>query len=148
MKDIILYSILCISIISCSEKNLPIIIDNFVDDAELNCGTYSVEEWDVSCEKFKKLIEEFSNSKRPYTETEKQIVARAIGRYDALLLKQEITDEAEYFNEVVKILPDYLDGLTDGLTNRLRNNFSKDIQESDNPISFEELGRKLDQLLN
>jgi hypothetical protein len=120
MKNSILYSSLIIFsllLTSCigSNRSVPQRMDSFVDNAELKSDSYSAEDWEKSEATFEKLVSEYENSPQKYTDAEKKMAARAIGRYHALLLKQGIKESASMILELGNILPDYIDGFVDGL---------------------------------
>ena len=64
---------------------------------------------------YERLVEEYSNSGKEYTDAEKQMTARAMGRYHSLLIKNGVEQSAAYLKELEAILPSYLEGLVDGL---------------------------------
>lgn len=55
-------------------------LDSFVDNAELNSSDYDAEDWQKSMLQYERLVEEYSNSGKEYTDAEKQMTARAMGR--------------------------------------------------------------------
>lgn len=100
---------------TCSSSNIPQKLDSFVDNAELKSNDYDAEDWQNSMLQYEELVEEFSNSGKEYSNAEKQMAARAIGRYHSLLIKNGIEQSAAYLKELESILPSYLEGLVDGL---------------------------------
>ena len=65
--------------------------------------------------RYEKLVEEYSYSGKEYSDAEKQMAARAMGRYHSLIIKNGIEQSAAYLKELESILPSYLEGLVDGL---------------------------------
>ena len=100
---------------TCSSSNIPQKLDSFVDNAELKSNDYDAEDWQKSMLQYEELVEEFSNSGKEYSNAEKQMAARAMGRYHSLLIKNGIEQSAAYLKELESILPSYLEGLVDGL---------------------------------
>lgn len=100
---------------TCSSSNIPQKLDSFVDNAELKSNDYDAEDWQNSMLQYEELVEEFSNSGKEYSNAEKQMAARAMGRYHSLLIKNGIEQSAAYLKELESILPSYLEGLVDGL---------------------------------
>ena len=100
---------------TCSSSNIPQKLDSFVDNAELKSNDYDAEDWQNSMLQYEELVEEFSNSGKEYSNAEKQMAARAMGRYHSLLIKNGIAQSAAYLKELESILPSYLEGLIDGL---------------------------------
>lgn len=113
--SILFAAISAMIIASCASQSAPQALDAFVDKAELNSELYSPEDWERSELQYEKLIEQYANSGKSYTEAEKQMAARAMGRYHALLIKNGIEQSAEFLRELGNILPSYFEGITDGL---------------------------------
>ena len=108
-------------IVACSSSNIPQKLDSFVDNAELNSSDYDAEDWQKSMLQYERLVEEYSNSGKEYTDAEKQMTARAMGRYHSLLIKNGVEQSAAYLKELEAILPSYLEGLLMDLVKTQRN---------------------------
>ena len=107
------FAIVCMT--SCVNTSLPQRLDNFVDDVELNANSYTAEDWEKSAIQFEHLSEQYASSEQNYSDAEKQLAARAIGRYHSLLIKNGIENASSFLKEFGAILPSYLEGLRDGL---------------------------------
>ena len=136
-------------LVACSTANLPQKLDSFVDNAELKSGNYTSDDWSRSMEQYEKLVDEYANSGKEYTPEEKQMAARAMGRYHSLLIKNGVEQSAAYLKELESILPSYLEGLIDGLGENseelgktLEGIFNSDELEK----AFEGLGNKLEEI--
>ena len=116
-KKIFIIAITAIAavVFSCSNANTPEKLDAFVDETELSCDGYDADEWQRSMVRFKELVNEHDSSGKQYTEAEKQMAARAIGRYHSLLIKNGVELTAAYLEEMKAVLPSYLEGLMNGL---------------------------------
>lgn len=99
---------------SCASQSAPQKLDSFVDKAELNSSSYSQSDWEKSAVEYQKLVDDYMYSGKEYTEAEKEMAARAMGRFHALLLKNGIEKGASFLKEFGKMLPEYLDGLASG----------------------------------
>lgn len=134
---------------TCSSSNMPQKLDSFVDNAELKSNDYDAEDWQNSMLKYEELVEEFSNSGKEYSNAEKQMAARAMGRYHSLLIKNGIEQSAAYLKELESILPSYLEGLVDGLGENSEG-FGKTLEGICNSEelekAFEGLGNRLEEL--
>ncbi len=107
--------------VSCG-KSLPQKIDDFVDNASLKSANYTKEDWDKSKERFEELIEKYKAKENSFTKEEKQMVSRAIGRYQALLIKQGVKDAEDFINDLRESLP----SLLEEFGNELKDIFSSD----------------------
>ena len=94
-------------IFACSSSNIPQKLDSFVDNAELESSDYDADDWQKSMLQYARLVEEYSNSGKEYSDAEKQMAARAKGRYHSLLIKNGIEQSAAYLKELESILPSY-----------------------------------------
>jgi len=101
--------------ISCMSASAPQKLDSFVDSTELRCDRFSAEDWNKSEEQYERLVNEYLKSGKSYSDAEKQMAARAMGRYHALQIKYGIEKSAEFLKNLGTILPSYLDGLASGL---------------------------------
>ena len=146
----------CISILlasamlaACSSSNIPQKLDSFVDNAELKSSEYDAEDWQKSMGQYEKLVEEYSNSGKEYSEAEKQMAARAMGRYHSLLIKNGVEQSAAYLKELQSILPSYLEGLVDGLgenSEELGKTLEGIFDSEELEKAFEGLGSKLEEI--
>lgn len=134
---------------TCSSFNIPQKLDSFVDNAELKSNDYDAEDWQNSMLQYEELVEEFSNSGKEYSNAEKQMAARAMGRYHSLLIKNGIEQSAAYLKELESILPSYLEGLIDGLGENSEE-FGKTLEGISNSEelekAFDGLGNRLEEL--
>lgn len=108
-------------VISCASQSEPQKLDAFVDNAELKAETYTQEDWEKSAVQYQKLVDAYVNSNRDYTDAEREMAAKAMGRYHALLFRVGLEHSASYIKEMGKILPSYLDGLIEGLNEESKN---------------------------
>ncbi len=134
---------------TCSSSNIPQKLDSFVDNAELKSNDYDAEDWQNSMLQYEELVEELSNSGKEYSNAEKQMAARAMGRYHSLLIKNGIAQSAAYLKELESILPSYLEGLIDGLGENSEE-FGKTLEGISNSEelekAFDGLGNRLEEL--
>ena len=136
-------------IFSCATANAPQKLDDFVDKAELNSGSYDTDDWSKSMEQYEKLVDEYANSGKEYTPEEKQMAARAMGRYHSLLIKNGVEQSAAYLKELEAILPSYLEGLVDGLgenSEELGKTLDGIFNSEELEKAFEGLGNKLEEI--
>lgn len=148
-RFILLFPVLVL-LATCSSSNIPQKLDSFVDNAELKSNDYDAEDWQNSMLQYEELVEEFSNSGKEYSNAEKQMAARAMGRYHSLLIKNGIEQSAAYLKELESILPSYLEGLVDGLGENSEE-FGKTLEGIFNSEelekAFDGLGNGLEELI-
>lgn len=144
-------SIIAIVITACISSSAPQKLDSFVDKTELNCDKYDADDWRKSMLQYDQLVKEFNKPGRQYTEAEKQMAARAMGRYHSLLIKNGVELTAAYLEELKAVLPSYLDGLMNGLDEN-----SEEIEKSLESIfnseelekAFSAFGEKMDEVFS
>ncbi len=90
-------------------------IDEFVAKTESECQNYSKEDWQKSRSEYRALLDEYKNSRKEFTQAEKEQVVRAMGRYNALLIKNGIIKSSMGVQEFSALLPDFIKGLSEGL---------------------------------
>ena len=90
-------------------------IDEFVAKTERECETYSKEDWTKTRSEYHALLDEYKNSNKTYSQQEKEQVVRAMGRYNALLIKNGIIKSSMGIQEFSALLPDFIKGLSEGL---------------------------------
>ena len=134
---------------ACSYSNIPQRLDSFVDNAELNSGDYDAEDWKKPMAQYESLVGEYSSSENDYIEAEKQMAARAMGRYHSLLIKNGIKQSAAFLKEMEAILPSYLEGLADGLgeeSEELGKTLEDVFNSEELEKAFEGIGNRLEEL--
>ena len=94
---------------------VPQKLDNFVTATENDCQNYSKEEWEKSRKEYRSILDEYKNSKKEFTQEEREMAIRAMGRYNALLLKNGIVESAVGIREFSAMVPDFLRGMAEGL---------------------------------
>lgn len=146
----ILSAIITIGLLaSCASMNLPEQLDSFVDKAEINSEKQDDYNWEQSIEDFQALVDAYNTSDKKYTEEEKQIAARAIGRYHALLIKEGIGKSTDLIKNIGKIIPEYIDGLATELgkgAESIKQTFESMIDTSAIESSIEKLGSALESI--
>jgi hypothetical protein len=90
-------------------------IDEFVAKTESECQNYSKEDWQKSRSEYRALLDEYKNSRKEFSQAEKEQVVRAMGRYNALLIKNGIIKSSMGVQEISALLPDFIKGLSEGL---------------------------------
>ena len=133
-------------VLSCSNTTAPQKLDYFVDKTELNCDKYDADDWQKSMVQYDQLVKEFNKPGKQYTEAEKQMAARAMGRYHSLLIKNGIEQSAAYIEELKQVLPSYLEGLVDGL-GESSDEIGKSLEGIFNSEEFEKAFESLEEEL-
>lgn len=133
---------------SCATTSLPQKMDSFVDEAELKSESYTAEDWQKSKDSFDALINQFNASDASqYSDAEKEMAARAMGRYHALMLRQGVEKTEDILGSIGKILPEYLDGFATELENGVEgfaDQLKSLVDTSALNSSFEKLGAALE----
>lgn len=144
-----LIAIVFFAAIACGNNNTPQKLDNFVDKTELNCDNYDANDWQKSMTQFEQLVEELNAPGKEYTETEKEMAARAMGRYHSLLIKNGIKQSAAYFEELKSIIPSYLEGLMEGLgedSDNLGESLESIFNSEELEKAFSDFGEKMERV--
>lgn len=115
IAKIILTAFTVLTIASCANTSAIVKLDHFVDDAELKSPDYTSQDWEKSQTEYNLLVEKMLEDDSEYTDEEREMAARAMGRYHALLIKYGIEKSATLFQQLGKLLPQYIDGFASAL---------------------------------
>ena len=111
MKRLLLFLAL-LSVTACATwKNVPERLDKFVGKAEKTAPDYSNGEWEKSKQEYEALISEYSEHEDDYTDEQKALVMKDIGRYHSLLIVHSLSDAWTFLKKMVQILPSYWEGV-------------------------------------
>lgn len=103
-------------LLSCA-SSLSCRMDDFVAEAESSCKEWTAEDWELSTEKYEKLLEEYSQNYDSYTQEEKDLINKAIGRYNGLLVRQGLENAGSVIKEFGKRLPSLFEGFMSAFEN-------------------------------
>ncbi len=98
--------------LSLAAKSIPEKIDGFVDKVELNCEKYTDSDWEKATNEYKELVSKYYDNREEYTDAEKMMAARAMGRFHALLLKNGINKGLSRLGDFGTTLPEYIKGFS------------------------------------
>lgn len=133
----------------CISNNPAQKLDSFVDNAELKSDSYNAQQWANSMKQFEKLVEDYNAPGKTYSEAEKQMAARAMGRYHSLLIKNGVKATALYLEEMKSILPSYLEGLVDDLgenSEEIEKSLESLFDSEELEKAFKDLGNSLEEI--
>gem|GEM_PF-895421 len=134
--------------VCCATASLPQKLDTFVDDAELQNHKYSAKDWEKSQAEYNALLEEFLSSDDEYSDAERQMAARAIGRYHSLLVKNGLEESTSYISDIATVLPAYVEGLAEGFGENLDQfaaTLEKILDNEELQKSFENFGKQFEK---
>lgn len=114
-KTLMLAAILIAAVSCATTKTVPQKLDDFVDDAEIHSGNYTMDDWKKSGKEYEALVMEYLEQPDKYSEDEKMLATRAMGRYHALVLKSGLEGASSLLKGIGKILPEYIEGLSEGI---------------------------------
>ena len=138
-----------VALLASCARSLPDKLEKFVDDTEKNCDHYTADDWQKSINDFTKLVDDYTHSDQSYSNVERQKAARAIGRYQSLLIKNGVDQAASYLNTLKTIIPSYIDGFIEGLGSSI-NNLGKSLEgifdQQELERAKDQLGTKLNEL--
>lgn len=142
-------AMLC-SIVSCaSGKSIPQKLDKFVTEAESNSQKYTKDEWTRSRQDYEALLNQYMENSDKYSQEEKEVAIKAMGRYHALVLKNGIQQGADLLKKYAALLPSYFDGFASGLQGEgvnLEEAIKSVIDEEKLDKAVENLGKALESI--
>lgn len=101
---------------SCANTSIPKKMDNFVGDAELEFNDYTEKDWNKSIERFDQLVDKYNEREDKYSDSEKKMAAKAILRYNVLLLKNGFSAAGDFLKGLGDIFPSILEGMSAGFS--------------------------------
>lgn len=128
---------------SCANRSIPEKLDSFVSQAEQNYENYSKDDWEKSRQEYQQLLDSYQHSDRQYTDEEKQMAARAIGRYHALLVKNGFNQAGSLLKQLTGLIPSYMEGFAEGLDENV-DSLSKSLEQIFDEKKMEESMDKLE----
>ena len=84
--------------------------DNYVDRVEENCDSWTEEEWQISREKYYELLEEYEANYENMTQEERDVINKAIGRYNGILVRKGLDKVDESVKGFIEKLPSLFEG--------------------------------------
>lgn len=97
------------------ETPLSIRLENYVDKVEQNCKDWTKEQWKVSLQEYYAMVEEYKKERDEMSDDEKYNVNKAIGRYNAILVKYGVSETGSALKKLGERIPAYVDGFVGAL---------------------------------
>ena len=94
--------------------------DNYVDRVEENCDNWTEEEWEMSKEKYRQLLEEYEANYENMTQEERDAINKAIGRYNGILVRKGLEKVDESINGFVDRLPSLFEGFMSAFEEKMK----------------------------
>ena len=110
MKQLLLFSIALAALLSSCVSPLSSRLNDYVNEVESSCQSWTEEDWELYQEEYAKLLEEYELNYDSYTQEEKDAINKAIGRYNGLLIKQGIEEAGSVLKEFGERLPSLIEG--------------------------------------
>ena len=110
MKPLLLFSIALAALLSSCVSPLSGRLNDYVNEVESSCQSWTEEDWELSQEEYAKLLEEYELNYDSYSQEEKDAINKAIGRYNGLLIKQGIDEAGNILKEFGERLPSLIEG--------------------------------------
>ena len=101
---------LVIALITSCASPLSGRLNDYVNEVESSCQSWTEEDWELSQKEYAKLLEEYELNYDSYTQEEKDAINKAIGRYNGLLIKQGIEEAGSVLKEFGERLPSLIEG--------------------------------------
>ena len=107
---LLLVTVLCMT--ACATwKNVAQRLDKLVDETAKTSSSYSNDDWETSKQRYQALISEYAEHEDDYTDEQKALVMKDIGRYHAMLAVHSMSDAITFLRTMIRILPSYLQGI-------------------------------------
>lgn len=111
MKRILaVFTLITAIVLSSCAAPLSIRMDKYVNECEEKCSNWNQDDWELSKEEYRKLLDEYNLNRDTYTQAEKDAINKAIGRYNGLLVKHGIEDLTQYLKKIGERIPSFIEG--------------------------------------
>ena len=107
--NIIIVLFMMLFLTSC-EKPISSKFENHIDKVENNCENWTDEDWELSREQYLILLEEYEANYDKLTQEEKDVINKAIGRYNGILMKKGIEKIDESITDFIDRIPSLFEG--------------------------------------
>ena len=112
MKKLLMMIVAVLCMTACATwKNVPQRLDKLVDETEQTSSSYTTDDWETSKQRYQALISEYAEHEDDFTDEQKSLVMKDIGRYHALLATHSMSDAITFLRTMIRILPSYLQGI-------------------------------------
>lgn len=109
MKRLLLIFGMMLMLTSC-EATLTSRIENFVENAENKCEQWTDEDWEMSQERYQRLLDEYEDNYSQLSQEERNAINKAIGRYNGMIVKKGINNMAKSIEDFGERLPSLIEG--------------------------------------
>lgn len=109
MKNFLLLFMALAFFASCSAP-LHSRMEDYIDKVEADCYDWTEKDWELSQERYDRLLKEYEQNYDSYTQEERDAINRAIGRYYGLLLRKGVENADTMLERFASRLPALLDG--------------------------------------
>lgn len=111
MKRILaVFTLITAIVLSSCAAPLSTRMDKYVNECEEKCSNWNQDDWELSKEEYRKLLDEYNLNRDTYTQAEKDAINKAIGRYNGLLVKHGIEGLGEYLKSIGERIPSFIEG--------------------------------------
>ena len=110
--------------------SLPDRLDSFVEKTEQEYKNYTEDDWKRSREEYDALVAEMKENYDNYSTAEKVRTMKAMGRYSAIVLNNEITTSSETIGGVLEQIPETINDIIDKIDTTAIRKTVEDITSS------------------
>lgn len=144
-KLIAIIALFALMSLTLSAKSIPEKLDRFVDEAELKCDKYTSSDWEKSTSEYRDLVRKYYASRDEFSDAEKMMAARAMGRYHALLLKRGVNTGISKLSDIGITMPEYIKGFSGNVEGFNLNEALKDFFDKiDIEKALDDFGKTLE----
>lgn len=118
--NIIIVLFMMLFLTSC-EKPISSKFENHIDKVENNCENWTDEDWELSREQYLILLEEYEANYDKLTQEEKDVINKAIGRYNGILVKKGIEKIDESITDFIDRIPSLFEGFMSAFEEEMEN---------------------------
>ena len=115
MKILSLIAALALTVQLNYETPLSRRLENYVNNVEQNCKDWTKEQWKKSLQEYAAMVEEYKKDRDEMPDDEKYMINKAIGRFNAILVKYGVSETGSALKKLGERVPAYVDGFVGAL---------------------------------
>lgn len=95
-------------------------IEAYVDTVEADCSDWTKEQWKKSLQEYSVLLDQYKEESGRYSDEEKYMVNKAIGRYNGLLVKYGVEEAGAFLKKLGERVPPFVEGFVEAFKSELQ----------------------------
>ena len=150
MKKVLVFFLIPLLFLACTNwEGIPDRVESLVDDMEYSAKSFDENDWNKTAAEYHELMDTYYRHKDEYSAEDQARILKASGKYQALLLVNDVKDIASSIDGILSSAPSYIEGFKEVLVDKSEQFLdwfdSNDLEESIEELE-EVIGDLVDQV--